>query len=350
MHDFTQANAPVVQTEAFMDAGNPDQECQQSRSLLEVTQFHLAQQQDARAELLTSHRIKACSTCAGDLDRSRLKGEARCMHGDAVERAFRALVHVDAERAAAKERRAARLPATLQEAGEAFDLAGKREGVSGTYVRQLMKIRDSGRDDLMQEVVARKKRIDEAARELVVAGGDDDPDTWLTPERILGPARSEAGGAFDLDPATLIRNDGTNPSGAREAYAKNRSDDGLALSWLADRAGRAIRTIWVNPPYSDIAPWVDRAIKTVRENPDMRIWMLIPAATGTGYGQAALRGASAVCFLRGRVKHLRLDGSMKGAPEFDSMIVGFGAASCEKYAEFGVVLPGCAAIQMREAA
>lgn len=283
---------------------------------------------------------RACQQCSGDLDLSLHDGEARCAHGDAVDRAIRALAHIDDERAAAEERKRQGHPANLQDAGEAFDLAGKREGVSGTYVRSLAKIRDAGRDDLMAAVLERTMRPDQAARVLVAAGDNDDPDTWLTPEHVYAPALREAGGQFHLDPATLEK----NPMKAREWYSAQRNEDGLALSWTQDRAGRAIQTIWCNPPYSAIMPWLERAVETVRVNDTTRIWMLIPIATDTAYGQYALQNATSICFLRGRVLHLRADGKPKGSPEFGSMVVGFGAATCAEYREMGTVLAGCAAV------
>ena len=68
MLNFTQANAPVVQTEAFMDAGNPDQECQHSRSLLEATRSHASRKQHSEADSWPVHRTNTCPTCTFDLD------------------------------------------------------------------------------------------------------------------------------------------------------------------------------------------------------------------------------------------------------------------------------------------
>lgn len=273
--------------------------------------------------------MSACSNCRGNL------GLSPCAHGDSVERAYRALAHVTAERAAAQLRKERGLPANLQEAGEAYEIAGKREGISATYVRLLDKIEASGRRDLITLVRSRTKRIDEVAQNLIVPGSKDDPDTWISPKRVIEPARLEAGGKFHLDVATISG----NPTDARDYYAKDRGQDGLKSSWRFDSEERLVHTIWINPPYSDITPWLEKAYETAREFPDIAIWMLIPANTDTVYGQYALRRASAICFLNKRVRHLRADGSPQGSPKFGSMVVGFGAATLRHYHDLGVVYP-----------
>ncbi|MHB8147028.1 MAG: DNA N-6-adenine-methyltransferase [Vulcanimicrobiaceae bacterium] len=252
---------------------------------------------------------------------------------------------LDDEREAAEERKRKGLPANLQEAGEAFHRAAEREGVGATYVRQLQKIIEhenaEKREKLLDAIRSRGLRIDQAARELVGVGDDDDPDTWLTPPYILDAARAEIGGQpFDLDPCTILR----NPAGAKTFYSKQRNDNGLALPWNAEN-------IWINPPYSAILPWIEKSVEAVRNRPNTRIWMLIPGATETAYGQRALRTASAACFLGDRVHHLRpSDGKPAGSPRWGSMVIGFGAATLAGFADLGVTLPGGAVGGLRAAA
>lgn len=67
--------------------------------------------------------------------------------------------------------------------------------------------------------------------------------------------------AFDLDVAAC------EESHWAECYY-TKSDNGLARPWF----GR----VWCNPPYSDIAPWVERAIASFHDGAQL-VAMLIPA-------------------------------------------------------------------------
>ena len=166
-------------------------------------------------------------------------------------------------------------------------------------------------------------------------GGAEDRDTWLTPRRIVETVRLATGRGIDLDPATLS----SNPTAAREWYALQRGEDGLAIPWHSDRHGRPIKTVFVNPPYCNRAlpVWVGHAIQQANRY-GLAVWMLIPAATETAYGQAALSAAQDVLFIRGRVRHMRPDGSDKGSPKFGSMMVALGEASCAGMVDLGIVV------------
>ena len=271
----------------------------------------------------------ACPNCTGAL------GVVPCVHGSETARACRALADLsDARSAARRDQLTGPLPVPGQEGGEAFERAGRRHGVSGTTVRRLHRIMGAGDTTLIADVRAGKLAIKPAFMRIVKPGSIDDPNTALSPDSIVDPARREAGGRFDLDPATITR----NPINARCWYALERGDDGLESSWHVDGAGRHVRTIWINPPYSNIMPWLVKAHNTVLMHPDVAIWMLIPASTDTAYGQFALRNGSAACFVNERVRHLRADDTRQGSPEFGSMVVGFGAATLAHYHEIGIVM------------
>ncbi len=83
-----------------------------------------------------------------------------------------------------------------------------------------------------------------------VGGGDDDDidrDTWCTPSWI-----TEALGSFDLDPCSNER----STVQATYAYRLDRGEDGLKLAtkkWIDPTSTR----VFVNPPYSDVAPWIE---------------------------------------------------------------------------------------------
>lgn len=147
----------------------------------------------------------------------------------------------------------------------------------------------------------------------VVLGGDARHRTsshggnaWLTPALFVGHIRDAFGGAIDLDPCTEPQ----NPTGARRFYTA--ADDGLKRRWR----GR----VFLNPPYSPIEPWIDKAI--VEANNGARIYLLVPVRTDAGYHQRLLAAATDVLFVRGRLKFVRADGGASGHAAFASMIVG----------------------------
>lgn len=110
----------------------------------------------------------------------------------------------------------------------------------------------------------------------------------LTPSYVLEPVRQALGGTISLDPCTTPG----NPAGAERFYCPPA--DGAALPW--DAPG-----IFVNPPYSRARErWVRRCIGAALAG--SAVVLLIPAATDTRIWQEAVASASAVVFIRGRVK------------------------------------------------
>lgn len=72
---------------------------------------------------------------------------------------------------------------------------------------------------------------------------DVDRDTWTTPRLI-----ADAVGAWDLDPCSNPR----SVMRAARTFSLERGQNGLALAKFINRSAR----VWVNPPYSDVMPWV----------------------------------------------------------------------------------------------
>lgn len=253
--------------------------------------------------------LRKCTACAGAL--------GTCVHGDIVDRAVRALHRVADERAKAEQRKRAGLPVNVQEGGEAYDLAGKAEGVSGTYVRRLNAIREADRDLFERVVDAKELSISEAWLQIRKPGDPDDSDTWLTPAYVVEAIRKQLGGCIDLDPCTIA----CNPVGATTFFSKQRdaNEDGLTASWAP------AKTVYCNPPYSYILPWLKKAVDEGENG--VAVLVLIPASVSSAYGQYALQYANDVLFPDRRISFLRADGSSAGSPAFDCMICAFGAAT-----------------------
>lgn len=112
-------------------------------------------------------------------------------------------------------------------------------------------------------------------------------DDWITPPRIL-----DALGPFDLDPAAS-----SSQPWATAARMISPPDDGrLASLWT----GR----VWLNPPYSDVEPWLERLADHGNGI------ALVFARTETKWFQRVVFGrASAVLFVAGRITFYHPDGS-----------------------------------------
>lgn len=116
---------------------------------------------------------------------------------------------------------------------------------------------------------------------------------WYTPPEIF----EALGISFDLDPAAPAGGVPWIP--ARRFYT--RADDGLRQSWT----GR----VWLNPPYGrEIGPWLGRL--AIHGNG----LALVFARTDTRWFHNACRGATAVCFVAGRLRFYRPEGPGQTAP------------------------------------
>ena len=112
--------------------------------------------------------------------------------------------------------------------------------------------------------------------------------TQLTPDYVLEPVRESLGGSIALDPCTTPE----NPCGALDFYTPPA--DGADVRWIAE-------SVFCNPPYGKARErWVERCIEAGEAG--SRVVLLIPAATDTRIFQRAMETASAVVFIRGRVK------------------------------------------------
>ncbi len=142
-------------------------------------------------------------------------------------------------------------------------------------------------------------------------------DEWYTPPEILDRLP-----VFDLDPSAPI----TGPTPwARVRSWHSIETDGLAHEW----AGH----VWLNPPYSDVEPWVAR----LAEHGDGIALVFARCETGWWFRHIWSK-ASRLLFIRGRVSFVPGDpdaqqakGHNSGGP---SVLVGFGAWAAD-------VLDGC---------
>ncbi|MBF0621352.1 MAG: hypothetical protein HQL54_05445 [Magnetococcales bacterium] len=91
---------------------------------------------------------------------------------------------------------------------------------------------------------------------------------FKTPKYILDEISGFYNGHIDLDPCIPIYSD------SKEKYAQvefNVLDDGLDRDWTK------YRTIFLNPPYSLILPWVEKSLNTIDQGDDNTILILLPS-------------------------------------------------------------------------
>jgi hypothetical protein len=146
-----------------------------------------------------------------------------------------------------------------------------------------------------------------------------DPDGWRTPntkdQPVVSLVRKALGDDIWLDPCS----DSSSSIPAAVRYHKN--DDGLAKhnTWS--------KTVFINPPFSDPFPWVERCcFEFARGNVSAAI-MLLKAGTisNVGTGELINKYASAICHWRGRVNFLNDEGNPIKGSDFDCVLIYFGA-------------------------
>src|SRR3990167_5169114 len=92
-------------------------------------------------------------------------------------------------------------------------------------------------------------------------------DDWATPPEIVRAFEAEFG-PFDLDVCALAET-------AKAPRYFTRGDNGLSQLWH----GR----VWMNPPFSNPAPWLQKAIYETSTGHAALVVALLPAATDTGW-------------------------------------------------------------------
>ena len=130
-------------------------------------------------------------------------------------------------------------------------------------------------------------------------------DEWATPPETFDELNAEFG--FTLDPCS------TDVNCKCEKHFTQK-DDGLSKDWGGN-------TVFCNPPYSDIARWVEKCYREGCKDGTVVV-MLIPARTDTRYFHDFILHRSEVRFLKGRLKF----GNSKNSAPFPSMVVVFRGA------------------------
>lgn len=153
---------------------------------------------------------------------------------------------------------------------------------------------------------------------------------WYTPIDYIEAARLTME-SIDLDPAS---SDIANGSIKAETYY-TEEQDGLTHPWFGN--------VWLNPPYSQplVSQFCDMLVENYLNGSIKQACVLVNNATETKFYQNMLNHCSAVCFIKGRVRFIDINGESKGAPLQGQTILYFGKETkvfAENFCYFGVIL------------
>jgi phage N-6-adenine-methyltransferase len=160
---------------------------------------------------------------------------------------------------------------------------------------------------------------------------------WYTPPDLIEAAR-DVMGSITLDPASCE----IAQANVKAKRFYTADDDGLSKKWTGN--------VWLNPPYSKdcIGLFADKLVGESRRFEQAVV--LVNNATDTAWFHQMASVASAVCFLRGRVKFLDKTGKPAKTPVQGQAVLYVGAnveAFRAKFSPMGfVVVPVREAIQV----
>jgi hypothetical protein len=157
-------------------------------------------------------------------------------------------------------------------------------------------------------------------KQLKSAAPPKDPDGWRTPntkdQPIVDLVKKALGGQIWLDPCS---GSVTNNIPCAVRYFKD--DNGLAQhqTWS--------KTVFINPPFSDPLPWVERCCFEIARGNVSAAVMLLKSGTISNLktGELINKYASAICHWRGRINFLNDEGNAVKGSDFDCVFIYFGA-------------------------
>lgn len=133
-------------------------------------------------------------------------------------------------------------------------------------------------------------------------------DEWYTPKEII-----DSLGKFDLDPCAPVC-----PLWNTAEVMYNKYDDGLSKEWK----GR----VWLNPPYS--RPLIEKFIMRMAEHGN-GIALLFNRCDSKMFQNIIFKKATAMKFLRNRIRFFRPDGTCGNHPGCGSILIAFGEDNAE---------------------
>ncbi len=136
-------------------------------------------------------------------------------------------------------------------------------------------------------------------------------DHWATPPDTMAQITSTFG-VFDLDPCC-------RPETAKAPAFYTKESDGLAQQWR----GR----VFLNPPYSNPAPWLRKAVEETAASRASLVVALLPVRTDTKWFHSLVWNVAELHFIKGRVKWIGWQGTPIPNPKDPSMLAVYRATS-----------------------
>lgn len=132
-------------------------------------------------------------------------------------------------------------------------------------------------------------------------------DSWSTPQFIVDWLKSLY--PIDIDLCA-------SPSNAKCEKYLTKEMEALTMEWSQFGSFG-----FCNPPYSNIKPWIDKAVK--EKDKGFTTVMLIPTPNGESYYHDVFRHASDIIFITGRLSFLDSNFNPKGGNTRGSCVVIF---------------------------
>ena len=151
-------------------------------------------------------------------------------------------------------------------------------------------------------------------------------DLWATPDEVFNEL-NERYGPFDLDAAANFQN---HKCRFWLGPSSMIAEDCLTTAWNFVAGHGRITRVFMNPPYSNPAPFVAKAWNEAHIGHCM-VTMLLPSTTEVGWwkefvydgDRRRFRPGVEVEFWPNRIRHIRPDGTRGGSPKFGSVVVTF---------------------------
>lgn len=181
---------------------------------------------------------------------------------------------------------------------------------------------------LLQLLSVLAPRAKRRAQERAYWGAGDklDRDSRFTPPEFMDHLYA-AFGEVDLDPCAHR----LSPVVARRRILLEEGGDGLADEWSG-------RLAFVNPPFSELTRWLQRAHDEWTAGRVEMVVCLVPVRTDSALFHDRLSADADIYLLRGRIRFLDPRGGAQPTP-FSLMVLTFGTQAAQR-AAFARALPG----------
>ena len=155
--------------------------------------------------------------------------------------------------------------------------------------------------DCLMDEEANKKRL------ASMLSGESEQ-AWETPPAFMAWLEENFGFVPDMDAAASHEN-------AKAEHYYTREENALFHPWVGK--------VWVNPPYSSLDHWVDKALLEIRRGEVEVIFMLLPVRSSTQWFKRMFNSRKTqVHFITGRFNFLHPDGEKRQHSSYEpSMLV-----------------------------